>query len=284
MASKPIDKDYLKSTLLSFDGSVLERKYARKTDIAEQHTHSNKETLDKFSEFSDGTLLFNGNEISSEWEDIGNKPFESLDNNTLGVENGVLKVVNVQETMQVSELPAPTVDTLDKIYQYIGTTTSDYTNGLFYRCEEVLDSNCDVTGYTWNELSLQTEEEINRYVLKEELENHAMSVSHITSGERTAWNNKAESDDIPTKVSDLQDDVNLSDIHRHANKEDILDKLSANSNGQLLFNNELVSSGIEISSDPNNIIENKPDGICASVDLSDYAKTNDVITSSATIT
>lgn len=118
MASKPIDKDYLKSTLLSFDGSVLERKYARKTDIAEQHTHSNKDTLDKFSEFSDGTLLFNGNEISSEWEDIENKPFESLDNNTLGVENGILKVINSSDSHTHDNK-----DYLDKIGEVNGEFT-----------------------------------------------------------------------------------------------------------------------------------------------------------------
>lgn len=98
MANKPINKQYLKDTLLRFKEQVLNNEYARRTDIVEGHTHSNKETLDKFSEFSDGTLLFNGNEISSEWEDIENKPFESLDNNTLGVENGVLKVVNSSDT------------------------------------------------------------------------------------------------------------------------------------------------------------------------------------------
>ena len=38
------------------------------------------------------------------------------------------------QTIQVTTLPAPSVDQLDKIYQYIGATNTNYVNGYFYKC------------------------------------------------------------------------------------------------------------------------------------------------------
>ena len=63
MAGKPIDKNYLVNTLKSFNEQVLNSEYAKKGEIVEGHTHENKSTIDKLSETSDGTLLFDGNEI-----------------------------------------------------------------------------------------------------------------------------------------------------------------------------------------------------------------------------
>lgn len=55
MANKPINKDYLTSSLISFDEQVLNKKYDK--------IHINRETIDKFSESEDGKLLFNGEKI-----------------------------------------------------------------------------------------------------------------------------------------------------------------------------------------------------------------------------
>ena len=39
--------------------------------------------------------------------------------------------------VQVSSLPTPpSIEYANKIYQYIGTTDSNYTNGYFYKCVE----------------------------------------------------------------------------------------------------------------------------------------------------
>ena len=46
---------------------------------------------------------------------------------------------------QYDELPIASVDLLDEIYQYVGTTTATYTNGLFYKC--VLNE--DTATYEW---------------------------------------------------------------------------------------------------------------------------------------
>lgn len=53
--------------------------------------------------------------------------------------------------IQYSVMPTPSVDIVNKIVQYIGTTTANYTNGYFYKCEEVS------TGvYNWVNIQVQT--------------------------------------------------------------------------------------------------------------------------------
>ena len=52
-----------------------------------------------------------------------------------------------QDVIQYTELPTASVDLLDKVYQYIGVTNTDYTNGVFYKC--VLDE--DTATYVWKE-------------------------------------------------------------------------------------------------------------------------------------
>lgn len=63
MAGKPIDKNYLVNTLKSFNEQVLSNEYVKKGEIVEGHTHENKTVLDKLTEDSNGTLLFDGKEI-----------------------------------------------------------------------------------------------------------------------------------------------------------------------------------------------------------------------------
>lgn len=62
---KPIDKEYLTSTFQDFDSAVLEKKYLQ-SDDEQLHTHANQEILDKLNVSDNGTLLFDGNEISNE--------------------------------------------------------------------------------------------------------------------------------------------------------------------------------------------------------------------------
>jgi hypothetical protein len=48
----------------------------------------------------------------------------------------VASIVN-QKLKQVSEMPLASEELAGKIYQYVGNTTSLYTNGYFYGCDEV---------------------------------------------------------------------------------------------------------------------------------------------------
>lgn len=52
--------------------------------------------------------------------------------------------------IQYSVMPTPSVDILNKIVQYIGTTTANYTNGYFYKCEET-----STNVYGWVNVSVQ---------------------------------------------------------------------------------------------------------------------------------
>ena len=48
------------------------------------------------------------------------------------------------QTIQFSAMPTASADYLNRVVQYIGTTTTDYTSGNFYKC--VLDGSV----YKWN--------------------------------------------------------------------------------------------------------------------------------------
>ena len=54
--------------------------------------------------------------------------------------------------IQVTTLPTASIDELGKIYQYVGTTDSTYTNGYFYKC--VSDGQSTPT-YSWTAVQVQ---------------------------------------------------------------------------------------------------------------------------------
>ena len=87
--AKPVDKNYLIKSLKSFDEQVLGKEYLKKEDVAEQDTHKNKEILDKFSESSEGKLLYNGEEIEGstnfEFAEYTNEEIESAVKQILGL-------------------------------------------------------------------------------------------------------------------------------------------------------------------------------------------------------
>ena len=56
------------------------------------------------------------------------------------------------EVIQVSTMPTASATELDKIYQYIGTTDANYTNGYFYKC--VSDGQTPAT-YSWENIEVQ---------------------------------------------------------------------------------------------------------------------------------
>lgn len=60
-----------------------------------------------------------------------------------------IKVSSSAESIQVTTLPTADVTQLDKIYQYIGVTDTNYTKGYFYRC--ILDGSV----YKWVEIPTQ---------------------------------------------------------------------------------------------------------------------------------
>ena len=57
-------------------------------------------------------------------------------------------------TIQVSQLPVASADELGNIYQYIGDTDTNYTNGYFYECVEVTPAT-DPKTYEWKQKNVQ---------------------------------------------------------------------------------------------------------------------------------
>ena len=58
---------------------------------------------------------------------------------TIG-ENEISIITDLDATPQVDSLPAAGASQVGKIYQYIGATDANYTNGYFYKCTEFADS------------------------------------------------------------------------------------------------------------------------------------------------
>ena len=56
--------------------------------------------------------------------------------------------------IQYSVMPTPSVDILNKIVQYIGTTTANYTNGYFYKC--IYDESVSPAIYRWENVQVQS--------------------------------------------------------------------------------------------------------------------------------
>ena len=80
------------------------------------------------------------------WEQINVQPMPVTSvNGKIGAITLDASDVSAQEIIQYSTMPTASIDYLNKIYQYIGTTDTDYTNGYFYRCE----LNSETSTYEW---------------------------------------------------------------------------------------------------------------------------------------
>lgn len=55
----------------------------------------------------------------------------------------------VDKAIQVKSLPIASAEELNNVYQYVGTTTLEYTNGYFYKCTT------DGSTYAWEQLNVQ---------------------------------------------------------------------------------------------------------------------------------
>ena len=80
-----------------------------------------------------------------------NTIYVDLNTNGLYRYNGsvFIKVSSSAESIQVSTMPTADNTQLNKIYQYIGVTDTNYTNGYFYKCK------FDGTNYYWDNILTQ---------------------------------------------------------------------------------------------------------------------------------
>lgn len=82
------------------------------------------------------------------------------------------------EQIQVSTLPTASADELGNIYQYVGTTDANYTNGYFYKCEGAGDP----VVYSWVRVDVQPGSS-----LPSQTGNDGKFL--ITDGTNTSWRN-----------------------------------------------------------------------------------------------
>lgn len=67
-------------------------------------------------------------------------------------ELSVLTDAEAGQVIQVATMPTAAVGELDKIYQFIGTTDANYTNGYFYKC---VSDGQDPATYSWTQTDVQ---------------------------------------------------------------------------------------------------------------------------------
>ena len=67
-------------------------------------------------------------------------------------ELSILTDAEVGQVIQVATLPTASADELDNVYQFVGTTDANYTNGYFYKC--VSDGQQPAT-YSWSNIQVQ---------------------------------------------------------------------------------------------------------------------------------
>ena len=103
------------------------------------------------------------------------------------------------ESIQVSTLPTPSADELGKIYQYIGDTTVNYTNGYFYKCVSEPNPSTGVTTYSW--VAIDTQEDTKHWIGTRAELTVALANGEIENGTIILITDEPDVDDLPTQNS-----------------------------------------------------------------------------------
>ena len=95
---------------------------------------------------------------------------------------------------QLDPMPAPSEDLLNKIVQYKGTTTGNYTQGYFYKC---VSDGATVPAYSWELVNVQ---DLSNYLAKDNL-----SIYNPTSDYNPAT--KKYVDDVVSNIDTLKREI-----------------------------------------------------------------------------
>lgn len=167
--AKPLDARLVYSTVASmkavadstmYDGCMA---YCTATDKTYQWKSTNAvdETTGKWREFTSGGgssvvsgyykeadhLFYEESTYTTPIAGAANTIYISVDTNKSYRYNSSIFVrIDEEEgqVVQIATLPTASADNLGKIYEYVGATTQDYTNGVFYKC--VFDG---TSTYSW---------------------------------------------------------------------------------------------------------------------------------------
>lgn len=167
--AKPLDARLIYSTVAAmkavadstmYDGCMA---YCTATDKTYQWKSTNAvdETTGKWREFTSGGgssvvsgyykeadhLFYEESTYTTPIAGAANTIYISVDTNKSYRYNSSIFVrIDEEEgqVVQIATLPTASADNLGKIYEYVGATTQDYTNGVFYQC--VFDG---TSTYSW---------------------------------------------------------------------------------------------------------------------------------------
>ncbi len=156
-----------------------------------------------------------GKTIPKVW--IGTKEqYEQLDKTTLA-DNTIVNIVDDYEEypIQVKEMPIPKEE--NQIVQYIGQTTSDYTNGFFYKCTQ------EENNLIWKNISVSNtyipsnKEVLDKFSENDEgkvlYDNKPLASDNLWHGTQAEYDALGEYDENKTYViTDGGEDVDLSSM------------------------------------------------------------------------
>ena len=88
------------------------------------------------------------------------------------------------QTIQVSELPTATLENVGKVYEYVGATTEDYTNGYFYQCVagEPVETSVTFTPHAGVETVVSISPEDFQAFIEQWCEGRSFTAADVTHG------------------------------------------------------------------------------------------------------
>lgn len=177
---------------------------------------------------------------------------DSLSNtSTNPVQNKVITLAldKKQDIIQYSVMPEASADLANKIVQYIGNTTTTYTQGLFYKCVDAL------TKYQWQKISVSSDNsKLNKpdtTSVSAKLVTYSLATGTGTKNVDISIDSGSTDDGIPTSKA-VYTEVNKKISAPATVKEGILGYNSVNQ----ISIREISSSGTSVETDVNNIPNN----------------------------
>ena len=125
---KPINKDYLTSSLKDFDSEILSKKYLQSND-EQLHTHVNEEVLNRLNVSDTGALLFDGNEINAESQTIRQLIDLSYANANGYTDNKIAELINgAPSTLDTLKEIADALEENDDVVQALNDAIGSKTD------------------------------------------------------------------------------------------------------------------------------------------------------------
>lgn len=178
---------------------------------------------------------------------------DSLSNtSTNPVQNKVITLAldKKQDIIQYSVMPEASADLANKIVQYVGNTTTTYTQGLFYVCVAA------TTKYQWQKISVSSDnsklDKPDTTSVSAKLVTYSLATGTGTKKVDISIGSDSTDNDIPTSKA-VYTEVNKKISAPATVKEGVLGYNSVNQ----ISIREISSSGASVEADVNNIPNNR---------------------------